>query len=148
MNAPKKSPNARQQSRVMLMEALYAWQLVHTPVDQVALDVRTRAEQEGLAFDAAYFHSVLDRVVAIHEHLDAIVIQHSSRDGDTIHPIERVILWIAACELKERLDVPYKVIINEALNLSKTYGSHESHRFVNAVLDRLARDLRPASFAP
>ena len=92
--------------------------------------------------DEDYFLELLYKIPSQVEALDQHYAQHVSSAGDRLDPIETNILRIATYEMLNHLEIPYRVIINEAINLSKTYGAEDSHKFINGVLDPLAADLR------
>jgi transcription antitermination protein NusB len=95
--------------------------------------------------DAAYFEALLSRVLAEADLLDELIAKQASRGLNQLDAVDRAVLWLALAELKYRPDVPTKVIINEAVELAKRYGPVDGFRFVNAVLDRVAREIRPAA---
>ncbi|MDO8931635.1 MAG: transcription antitermination factor NusB [Rhodocyclaceae bacterium] len=84
-------------------------------------------------------HSALDDAAALQE----LLAPHIDRNWNEVSPIERSILLLGACELKHHLDTPYRVVINEAIELAKTFGGTDGHKFVNGILDKLAPALRP-----
>ncbi len=94
--------------------------------------------------DQAYFHTLVYEVPLYHQELNARLLPHIDRDLDSVDPVERAILRIGTYELEYKQDVPTKVIINEAVELAKTFGSDHSYKFVNGVLDKVATELRPA----
>lgn len=122
------------------MQALYQWQL--TRQDVGLIDAQFLLEQDIGKADIVYFqellHHTLSRVDAINDALDPFL----ERSMEQIDPVERAILWIAGYELLYRLDVPYRVILNEAVELAKRFGAEQGHRFVNGVLDKAAHRLR------
>jgi len=120
----------------MLVKALYQWQIADTSESELLEQFATAPEYARV--DQDYFRALLH--VAIHDaqDLDAIVAARADRDIAQLDAIGRAVLLIALAEFRERADVPTKVIINEAVDLAKRYGPSESHRFVNAVLDKAA----------
>lgn len=127
---------ARRGARDLLVKALYQWQLAET--SETELREQFAAMPEFDRIDQSYFADVLGLVMAGAVDLDAIIAAHANRDATQQDAVGRAILLIALAELKRRLDVPTKVVINEAVELAKRYGPVDSHRFVNAVLDKAA----------
>jgi len=127
---------ARHGARDLLVKALYQWQLAET--SETVLREQFAAMPEFDRIDQSYFTEVLGLVMADAVDLDAIIAVHANRDATQQDAVGRAILLIALAELKRRLDVPTKVVINEAVELAKRYGPVGSHRFVNAVLDKAA----------
>jgi len=131
----------RRKARRLIMQALYQWRLSDNEPDEIAMDF-----QEGShgKVDWGYFSSVFLAIppqkAALQAHFEDLL----DRDIATIDPIEWALLMLGSFELAERVDVPYKVTINEAVELAKTYGASESHKYINGVLDKLAKKLRPA----
>lgn len=127
---------ARHGARDLLVKALYQWQLAET--SEAGLREEFAAMPEYRRIDPSYFNEVLGLVIANVVDLDAIIALHADRDATQQDAIGRAILLIALAELEQRPDVPTKVVINEAVELAKRYGPSDSHRFVNAVLDKAA----------
>jgi len=98
--------------------------------------------------DRELYRALLGDVMAKGDALRELLQPHVSRPWEEVSPIERCILLLAACELKERIETPYRVVINEAIELAKTFGGTDGHKFVNGVLDKLAPQLRPTEAAP
>ena len=135
-------PAARRRAREFALQGLYQYQLS----GNARAAIRTQlAEAGGFAkADAAYFDRLFAGVTAHYESLVDLVAPHLDRRAAELSPIERAILVIGAWELKEQPEIPYRVVINEAIELAKSYGGTDGHRFVNGVLDKLAATLRPA----
>lgn len=91
--------------------------------------------------DTDYFHVLLNEVPKDINALDELIAQYNTRDHE-LDPVEQSILRLSSYELKSRIDIPYKVVISEAITLAKMFGSDKSHTFVNSVLDKLAQELR------
>lgn len=133
--------HARRKSRRLAMQALYQWQLT----DQLPKDIlaQFQEEEEIESADPDYFRELLLEVTGRQAELDAAVEPYIDRKTMAeVDPVERAILRIAVYELAHRLDVPYRVVVNEAIELTKKFGADQAHRFVNGVLDRLAQELR------
>lgn len=135
-------PAARSRSRRRALQAVYAWQLSRTPVEQVL--AQFNHEQDMEVADTAYFEALVRGVIAGHAALDEALSAHVDRPIEQIDPIERAVLRIAAFELRDRLDVPYRVILNEAIETAKRFGSDHGHTYVNGVLDQAAGQWRAA----
>ncbi len=127
---------ARHRARDLLVKALYQWQLADA--SQATLRDEYSAMPEYERIDQPYFTELLGLVIAGVADLDAIIAAHADRDASQQDAVGRAILLIALAELQQRPDVPTKVVINEAVELAKRYGPSDSHRFVNAVLDKAA----------
>ncbi len=131
---------ARRQSRFMLVQALYQWQVAAVP----AADIREQFHAQTLfaKADAAYFDECLTAVIEQVATLDAHFEAFLDRRLVELDPIELTILRLATYELACRLELPYRVIINEALEVSKIFGATDSFKYVNGVLDQVAKLLR------
>lgn len=129
-------PAARSRSRRRALQAVYAWQISHTPVDQ--LIAQFAHEQDMDVADLPYFEELVRGVVKGHAELDAALVDCLDRPMEQVDGIERAVLRIAAFELRDRLDVPYRVILNEAIETAKRFGSDHGHTYVNGVLDQAA----------
>jgi N utilization substance protein B len=128
-------------ARKLALQALYRWQLNACSWQDL---VREFAEAEDMArADGEYFRALIEGVWSAREQLDARLATLADRPPALIDPIEHAILLIGLYELSARPEVPYRVAINEAVGLTKRFGATDGHKFVNAVLDRAARELRP-----
>ena len=137
--------NARRRSRELVLQGLYQRQLSGNGAQEVRADLAASKGFERA--DQAYFDELWSGVTQDYDALVAAVEPHLTRKASALSPIERAILVIAAWELKARLDIPYRVVINEAVELAKAFGATDGHRFVNGVLDKVAADLRAAEIA-
>ena len=135
-------PHARSRARRRALQAVYAWQLSDTPIGKV-ID-QFRHEQDMEVADLAYFEDLVQGVGRHLDELDAALSAFLDREIAQVDPIERAVLRIAAYELIHRLDVPYRVVINEAIETTKRFGAEHGHTYVNGVLDHAAIDWRPA----
>jgi len=142
---PDRATRARSLARKLAMQALYQWQLT----GQSAAELRNQyAEEEGYGdADAEYFRELLEGVTGGAAALDASLGGLVDRPVEQLDPVERAVLLIGLYELGHRLDVPWRVVINEGVELAKRFGATDGHKFVNAVLDRAARSLRAAEQA-
>ncbi len=135
------APSARRRSREVALQGLYEWLI--GGADAGVIDAHMR-EQDGFAqCDAAHFDALLHGCIAEAADLDAVLTKHVDRKNTELSPIEHGVLMIGAYELKHCVDVPYKVAINEAVELAKNFGGTDGHKYVNGVLDKAAADLRP-----
>jgi N utilization substance protein B len=133
---------ARSRARRRALQALYAWQMSGSTMTSVI--EQFRHEQDMEVADLDYFEDLL-RGVNQHVHeLDEALKPYIDREVEQIDPVERAALRLAAYELKYRPDVPYRVIINEAIEVTKRFGADHGHSYVNGVLDKLATQVRVA----
>ena len=131
----------RSHARRRVLQALYQWEL--NDADLSEIESQFMARQDMSKADLSYFHELLHRIPAVLDVLDAGLARNLDRELDRLDPIEKSVLRIAAYELEHRVDVPYRVVINEAVALTRTFGAEQGHKYVNAVLDALALQLRP-----
>jgi N utilization substance protein B len=141
---PGVDPAARARARRRALQALYAWQLSGSRMNVVI--EQFRHEQDMEIADLEYFEELLGGVEAHCAELDAGLKPHLDRDIAQVDPIERAALRLSAWELKYRPDVPYRVVINEAIEVVKRFGSEYGHTYVNGVLDKLAADWRAVEY--
>lgn len=144
MSEPRNQRLLRTRARRRALQALYAWQLSGYPMRQI--EQQFAHEQADETADLDYFHALIFGVEAERARLDAALARHIDRDVEQVDAIERAILRMAAWELRHRPDVPYRVVLNEALELAKRFGTDQSHFYVNGVLDPLAAELRAAEY--
>lgn len=143
MNAPrnKAAPrSARRQSRQVALQGLYQWLL--TGDDAGAIDAHLRDQPGYAKCDQKHLELLLHGCIREAATLDALLSTHVDRPTKELSPIEHGALLIGCFELRECLDVPYRVVINEAVELTKGFGGTDGHKYVNGVLDRLAAELR------
>ncbi len=133
-------PVARSRARRRAMQAVYAWQISGGDVRQVIAQFAHEHAHE--VADLEYFEDLVRGVLQHRSELDQALQQYVDRDIEQVDPIERAVLRIAAYEMKHRIDVPYRVIINEALETAKRFGSEHGHTYVNGVLDHAAAEWR------
>ena len=122
------------------MQALYQWQLTEQDVELI--DAQFLADQDIGKADVGYFRELLHQVPRQIKSVETTLIPFLDRPLEQVDPVEKAILWIAGYELLYRLDIPYRVIINEAVELAKKFGAEQGHRFVNSVLDKVAHQVR------
>ena len=133
-------PAARSRARRRALQAVYAWQLSNSPIDRVI--EQFRSEQDMEIADLEYFEALVRGVAQNAEELDQVLAKYIDRTMEQVDPIERAVLRIAGYELRFRPDVPYRVVINEAIETTKRFGSDHGHTYVNGVLDRAAAEWR------
>ncbi|WP_233843466.1 transcription antitermination factor NusB [Dyella sp. 2HG41-7] len=131
---------ARSRARRRALQAVYAWQMSGSKM--TAVIEQFRHEQDMEVADLEYFEDLLRGVEQNLDTLDEALKPYIDRDVAQIDPVERAALRLAAYELKYRPDVPYRVIINEAIEVTKRFGADHGHSYVNGVLDKLAAQLR------
>jgi N utilization substance protein B len=131
---------ARSRARRRATQAVYAWQVGGNPMSGVIEEFRH--EQDMEIADLAYFEDLLHGVETHCTELDAGLAPYLDRDIGQVDPLERAVLRLAAYELRYRLDVPYRVVLNEAIEVAKRFGAEHGHTYVNGVLDKAAREWR------
>lgn len=132
----------RSLARKCALQALYQWQLTRQESDEI---IQQFLDSEELKSGAAeYFEELVRQCIARHENLDASLSGYLDRPLEQLDPVEHAILLIGAYELQHRMDIPYRVVINEGVELSKCFGATDGHRYINAVLDKIARATRGA----
>ncbi len=130
------NPKLRRKARHLALQALYQWQISQTNIQDI--EMQYLEYHEPSKFDVEYFRELLAQIPSTFDQLDEILSQYLDRTVDELTPIELIILRMGAYELQHRLDIPYRVSINEAIELAKEFGANESHKYVNGVLDKLA----------
>lgn len=131
---------ARSQARKLAMQALYQWQLTQ----QSATDIERQfiEDEEFRGADRDYFHELVEQCIHREKDLDQSTSAFVDRPLDQLDPVERAILLIGMYELEYRLEIPYRVVINEAVELGKRFGATDAHKYLNAVLDRASKEKR------
>lgn len=138
--APK--AGERRRARVLALQALYQRELSRNPITDI--EAEFIVDNDMSKVDSLFFRDVLRGVDRHQEALDRQFEPFLDRPLAEVDPIERAILRLSTYELAHRVDVPYRVIINESIELAKRFGGTEGHKYVNSVLDKLARRLRSA----
>jgi len=133
-------PAARRRARECAVQALYSWQLSKNDIADV--EHQFLSEQDVKDVVITYFRELLAGVATQAEKLDQLMAPFLSRQIEELGQVEKAILRLAMFELSKREDVPYKVAINEAIELAKIFGAEDSHKFVNGVLDKAAPSVR------
>lgn len=145
--APKAIPprdrtkSARRRAREFALQGLYEWQV--NPREVSSIEANIRELDEFNKCDRVHFDALLQGCIEQRETLDAGLLKFLDRPLVELSPVEHAVLWVGAYELANCLDVPYKVAINEAVELAKNFGGTDGHKYVNGVLDHLAPELRP-----
>lgn len=132
--------SARHKARELAMQAIYSWQMTGNSVEQIELSIATSNDMQLV--DMTFFQDILRTIMQNMEDLNASMKPYLGRLPEEIDPVEKAILLVATFELVHRIDVPYKVVINEAIELAKEFGAADSHKFVNGVLDKAVKTLR------
>jgi transcription antitermination protein NusB len=138
-------PILRSRARRRALQAIYAWQMSGGTAEQVI--AQFAHEQAHEIADLAYFEDLVRGVLQHRTDIDGALASFLDRGVEEVDPIERASLRIAAYELRHRPDIPYRVVINEAIDTTKRFGSEHGHTYVNGVLDHAAADWRAAEFA-
>lgn len=133
-------PAARRRARELALQGVYSWQMSGNDIATIELNLATTNNINKV--DMPYFQELLRHSVDRVDELDIAIKPYLGRLPEELDPIEKAILRIATFELVQRIDVPYRVVINEAIELAKVFGAEESHKFVNGVLDKAVRTLR------
>jgi N utilization substance protein B len=142
MNKPVHNTLAaeRRKARHYGMQALYQWHMAGAPVSDIEAEFRD--DYDFSHVDLEYFQALLHGVPGCVDELDATFEPLLDRKLEELDPIERTLLRMGTFELQQRIDVPYKVVINEAVALAKKFGATDSYKYINGVLDKAARQLR------
>ena len=143
--APRAPGNRRRKSRELVLQGLYQWQVASAELVEIETQFADDAEYHHA--DPALFQAFLRAIVRQAAELDLALEPHLDRKPTELSPIERAILLLGAHELINTPQTPYRVIINEAVELAKSYGGTDGHKYVNGVLDKLAAQVRAADIA-
>ena len=138
--------NKRSRARQYALQALYQWQMTGQNVGEV--EGQFMEDEEMAQTDVGLFVALLRGVPGRLNELDTAIGPLLDRPIEQVDPVERAVLRIGTYELMEHLDIPYRVVINEAVELAKLFGAEQGHRYVNGVLDKLAQRLRAGEAAP
>ncbi len=138
---PTRPKSARRRSREVALQGLYEWLVSGAEANVIDAHMH---EQEGFdKCDAAHFDALLHGCILEASTIDAVLARHVDRKTSQLSPIEHGVLMIGVYELTHCIEIPYKVAINEAVELAKSFGGTDGHKYVNGVLDKAAGDLRP-----
>lgn len=138
-------PKEKQKARRMLVQALYSWDVGGT--DLVTIEAEFHTDNDMSKVDTELFHTILFGVPKNLAVLDAAYEPHLDRENKQLDPVSRAVLRLSSYEMLFSIDVPYKVVINEGVNLAKTYGPTDAYKFINGVLDKVAIDKRAVEVA-
>lgn len=133
-------------ARRLTVQALYQWMVNETKPEAMVRQFREQPEGLGRA-DEEYFIGLLNAIINDVPKLTIALVPHLDRPLNQLDPVEHSILLLATYELQYRPEVPWKVAVNEAVNLAKLFGAEDGYKFINGVLDKLARSARPAEVA-
>lgn len=133
-------PSPRRKARELAVQAVYSWQISQNSVSDV--EVNFISDNSKRRFDIEYFQLLLRGVTQNVSDIDDAISPHVDRPLDDIDQVEKAILRVAVFELKDCTDVPYRVVINEAIELAKSFAADDSHKFVNGVLDKAVKLIR------
>lgn len=134
------SPSARRKARRFAMQGLYQWQMTGTTVKEI--EKQFLDENNMKKVDMDYFRELMLGVVTQIDVIEDKMEPLLDRKISDLDPVTLAILRLSSFELKDRIDVPYRIVINEGIELAKVFGSEDSHRFVNGILDKLAKEFR------
>jgi N utilization substance protein B len=143
--ARRSGPSPRRRSREFALQGLYEWLLARG--DAGVIDAHMREQEEFERCDSAHFDALLHGCIRDAATLDAALARHVDRKTSALSPVEHAALMIGVWELANCIEIPYKVVINEAVELAKAFGGTDGHKYVNGVLDRTAADLRAVEVA-
>ena len=152
-SAPKKNkPQAkakiplaqRRKARTLVVQALYQWYISKS--DPLEIEAQFH-EQNGGKIDWEYFSEVFLEIPKQQEALDKHISPLLDRELNSLDPVEKALLYLGTFELANRIDIPYRVVINECVELAKTFGATDGHKYINGVLDKLAKSLRSVEFS-
>ena len=138
---PRISLAQRRKARRLVLQALYQWLMSGS--DPLVISKQYREETLGKV-DWNYFEEVFSEIPGATQKLNESLEPLLDRELAALDPIEKALLYLGTFELANRIDVPYRVVINECVELAKIFGATDSHKYINGVLDKLASELRPA----
>lgn len=134
------NPSARRKARHYGLQALYQWQLARTTLGEIEVQFRTDYDFRNV--DLEFFQHLLHRIPAELTELEATFARYIDRQVQDLDPVELNLLRMGTWELAQRIDVPYRVVINEYVSLAKKFGATDGHKYINGILDQVARELR------
>lgn len=132
----------RRVARTLLMQAVYQWQIAKQNLNEIEAQFQVDNDFSGV--DGEYFSAGLRAIAHQVTELDALFAEYLDRQVSELDPVELAILRLATWEFSQRIDVPYRVVLNEGIELAKTFGATDGHKYINGVLDKLANRLRSA----
>ncbi|HUW25401.1 MAG TPA: transcription antitermination factor NusB [Gallionella sp.] len=140
---PLKSP--RHRARELALQGIYQWRV--TAGKEAQIEKQIQDEKKLGRYDKELFSKLLRGTLSQHASLEALLAPHLDRPLAELSPVEFAVLLLGVFELSQHPEVPYKVVINEAVELTKTFGGTDGHKYVNGVLDKLAAQIRVMEFA-
>ncbi len=143
-DSPVRYKSARAATRGLLVQGLYTYFVSKNSAEDVRID--TELDPAFRSVDRTFFREAWAGVIEALPELEGALMPHLDRPLDELSPIERAVLSLGAWELRDRIDVPYRVVMNEAVELAKRFGGTDGHKFVNGVLDRLVPTMRKVEF--
>lgn len=139
-NSGKPQAALRTRARRLAMQALYQWDMSGNNLSEI--EVQFLEDEDFTKADKEYFHELLHQVPARLDEVEAAFTPYLDRPLKELDPVERALLRLASYELLVRVDIPYKVVINESVNLTKKFGAEQAYKYINGVLDKTAQTLR------
>ena len=136
-----KPKSARRRARELALQGLYQWLISGASVGTI--DSHMREQADFAKCDSVHFDALVHGCIDEAADIDAVLAKHVDRKTSLLSPIEHAVLMIGVYELRHCIDVPYKVVINEAVELAKSFGGTDGHKYVNGVLDKACAELRP-----
>lgn len=132
--------SARRLAREGVVQGLYSWQMTGDTFTHISQHILTQSHMNRA--DAKLLKSYLQGIFETMDELNTFITPYLDRDLANISPIEKAILWLATYELRHAFDTPFRVIINEAVEIAKSFGATDGHKYINGVLDKMALDVR------
>ena len=132
----------RKRTRRALVQALYKWHMTNTVLDEILVEFHQG--ESLLRADKSFFSEILSHAVRSNRALQATILPYLDREYDRLDFVEQAILELATTEFGQRKDIPYRVIIDEYVELAKTFGAQDSFKYINGVLDKIWREVRKA----
>jgi transcription antitermination protein NusB len=142
---PARPKSARRRSREVALQGLYEWLISHAEISAISANVRD--QDEFSLCDAAHFDLLLKGCINEATQINIVLERYIDRKTSLLSPVEHGVLMIGVYELTHCIDIPYKVAINEAVELAKSFGGTDGHKYVNGVLDKASLDIRPVEVA-
>jgi transcription antitermination protein NusB len=137
--------SARRRSREVALQGLYQWLV--SKADGAEIEAHLQAEEGFDKLDRMHLDALLHGCIREAAELDVVLARHVDRKTSLLSPVEHAVLMIGVYELTHCIDIPYRVVINEGVELAKSFGGTDGHKYVNGVLDKAAAELRPAEVA-
>ncbi len=134
-------PSPRRKARELAVQAVYSWQISQNSASEI--ETNFLIDNKNRRFDTPYFQQLLNGVIQQVTLLDGVISPHVDRPLEDIDHVEKAILRVAVFELTECNDIPFRVVINEAIELAKFFAADDSHKFINGVLDKVLPTCRP-----